>query len=193
MTCNHMGMKSRQLTVCGAAIFAAVFLLFMGAANGNEQPIPDKYSLEIDNAAKQQLGEQTFNEVMLFFHNAENAIETRDLAALMSLYSDNYSAGDHDKRSAEQTWQRIFATFDRIAMLHKMKFGNASTDRNMVTLQCTGLLVGVPGGKKEPVTIDNWTNQDHILVKEGGKWKLIGTYGLERKRLWFDEPMHPLF
>jgi len=32
-----------------------------------------------------------------------------------------------------------------------------------------------------------------VLVKEQGAWKLIGTYGHDRKRLWFDKPMHPLF
>ena len=54
--------------------------------------------------------------------------------------------------------------------------------------------MGAPDPKKKGlITIDNWANQDHVLVKEGGKWKLIGTYGLERKRLWFDKPMHPLF
>jgi hypothetical protein len=52
--------------------------------------------------------------------------------------------------------------------------------------------VGVPDNEKWPVTIDSWNNQDQILVKEAGAWKLIGIYGPERKRLWFDKPMHPL-
>jgi len=60
------------------------------------------------------------------------------------------------------------------------------------------LLLGVPSlnaksKQKGLITIDNWAQQDHVLVKEAGKWKLIGTYGPERKRLWFDKPMHPLF
>lgn len=195
---NHMGTMKRLVTTCAVPILIAASLFSAAAIAGHDQ-LSDKYSMDVDPAAKQQLGEQTYTEVMAFFHAAEQAIEAKDLAALMALYSDNYSAGDHDKKSAEQTWQRMFATFDSMAMLHRMKLEKASAARNVVVFKCTGLLVGVPGQRQgaistdKPITIDNWTNQDHILVKEAGKWKLIGTYGLERKRLWFDKPMHPLF
>ena len=189
---NHMGTINRLVIICGASMLMAVSL-FTGVANGEEHKFSDKYAMEIDPAAKQQLGEQIFNEVTMFFHSAEKAIETKDMQALMALYSDNYRDGDHDKKSAEQTWQRIFATFDTMAMIHNMKLEKVSADKNMVVFRCNGLLLGVPGPKKVPITVDNWNKQDHILVKEAGKWRLIGTYGLERKRLWFDKPMHPLF
>lgn len=189
---NHTGAINHLVIMCGTATLIAASL-FTGVAIGEGHQISDKYSMEVDPAAKQQLGEQTFNEVMLFFRTAEKAIETKDLKALMVLYSDNYRDGDHDKKSAEQTWQRIFATFDTMVMSHRMKFEKMSADKNMVIFQCNGLLAGAPSHDKVPVTIDNWNNQDHILVKEAGNWKLIGTYGLERKRLWFDKPMHPLF
>lgn len=187
-----MNTMNRLVTICGASVLIAASI-FTGTAGGAEPQLSEKYSMHVDPAAKQQLGEQTYNEMMAFFHSAEKAIETKDLEALMALYSDNYSDGDHDKKSARQIWQRIFATFEKMAMQHNMKLGKASSDRSMVVFQCSGLLLGVPDVTKAPVTIDNWTNQDHVLVKEGGKWKLIGTYGSERKRLWFDKPMHPLF
>lgn len=180
-------------------IFIAPFLisvsLFSAAAIGEEHRMSDKYSMVVDPAAKQQLGEQTYNEVMVFFHAAEKAIETKDLEGLMALYSDNYGDGVHDKKSAEQIWRRMFDTFDAMSTQHNLKLGKMSADKNMVIFQCSGLLMGAPDPKlkKGLITIDNWANQDHVLVKEGGKWKLIGTYGLERKRLWFDKPMHPLF
>lgn len=189
---NCMGAINRLAIMCGAPILIAVSL-FTGAANGEEHQISDKYSMEVDPAAKQKLGEQTFNEVMVFFHAAEKAIETKDLEALMELYSDNYSDGEHDKKSARQIWGRIFSTFNTMATHHNMKLEKVSTDKNMIVFQCSGLLLGVPDPKKGPITIDNWNKQDHMLVKEAGKWKLIGTYGTERKRLWFDKPMHPLF
>ena len=149
--------------------------------------------MEVDPAAKQQLGEDTYNEIMAFFRSAEKAIETKDLKALMDLYSENYKDGDHDKKSAEKIWARIFDRFETMATHHNMKLVNMSADKNMVVFRCSGLLLGVPDPKEGPITIDNWTLQDHVLVKEAGKWKLIGTYGIERKRLWFDKPMHPLF
>ncbi len=166
--------------------------LFAGAAVGDEHRLSDHYAMKVDPAAKQSLGEQTFNEVMAFFDAAEKAIETKDLQALMALYSDNYKDGEHDKKSAEQIWERIFSRFDGMATHHNMKLVNVSADKNMVILSCSGLLLGVPDPGKL-ITIDNWTLQDHVLVREAGTWKLIGTYGKDRKRLWFDKPMHPLF
>lgn len=189
---NRMGTINRLAIMCGAPVLIAVSL-FTGVAFGEEHRFSDRYSMNIDPAAKQKLGEQTFNEVMVFFQTAEKAIETKDLEALMELYSDNYSDGEHDKKSARQIWERIFSTFDTMATHHNMKFEKMSADKNMVVFQCSGLLLGVPDPKKGLITIDNWTKQDHMLVKEAGKWKLIGTYGPERKRLWFDKPMHPLF
>jgi len=118
---NHTGAINHLAIMCGTASLIAASL-FTGVAIGEGHQISDKYSMEVDPAAKQQLGEQTFNEVMLFFRTAEKAIETKDLKALMALYSDNYRDGDHDKKSAEQTWQRIFATFDTMVMSHRMKF-----------------------------------------------------------------------
>ena len=188
----HINHINRLVIMCGTPILMAISL-FTNVAIGEEHKIPDKYSMEVDPAAKQQLGEQTFNEVMMFFHAAEKAIEAKDLEALMSLYSDNYRDGDRDKKFAEQIWRRIFSTFDTMATIHNMKLGKMSADKNMVVFQCSGLLLGAPANKKGFITIDNWNKQDHILVKEAGKWKLIGTYGLERKRFWFDKPMHPLF
>ena len=159
---------------------------------GNANQIPDKYSMNIDPAAKQQLGEQTFNEVTLFFQTTQKAIETKNMEALMAHYSDSYHDGDLDKKSVGQAWQRIFAKVDSVAALNNMKLVSISADGNMVVLQSSGLLVGVPGNEKWPVTIDSWNKQDHLLVKEAGEWKLIGIYGPERKRLWFDKPMHTL-
>ena len=189
---NRMDTINRMAIMFGAPILIAVFL-FTGVAMGSEHRLSDKYAMEVDPAAKQKLGEETFNEVMMFFHEAEKAVETKDLEALMELYSDNYSNGIHDKKAAKQIWERIFSTFDTMAMRHNMKLEKISTEKNMVIFQCNGLLLGVPDIKKGPITIDNWNNQEHVLVKEAGKWKLIGTYGTERKRLWFDKPMHPLF
>ena len=188
---NRRAIKNVIATLAGVCLIA-------GAAVGAEHKLSDEYAMEVDPAAKQQLGEQTFNEVMAFFHEAEKAIETKDIKTLMSLYSENYTDGEHNKKSAEEIWERIFATFEMTSMRHFMNLVKVAEDKNMVVFRCSGLLLGVPNQntkmkQKGPITIDNWALQDHVLVKEAGKWKLIGTYGTERKRLWFDKPMHPLF
>lgn len=179
-----------------ASLAGAFFIT--GIAIGAEHKLSDKYAMEVEPSAKQQLGEQTYSEVMAFFHEAEKAIETKDIKTLMSLYSENYTDGEHNKKSAEEIWERIFATFDMTSTRHFMNLVKVAEDKNMVIFRCSGLLLGVPKPDSKmkqqgSITIDNWALQDHVLVKEAGKWKLIGTYGTERKRLWFDKPMHPLF
>ena len=178
--------------------------LFLGAclladvATGMEHSLSDRYAMKVDPAAKQQLGEKTFNEVMAFFQAAEEAIETKNLEALMDLYSEDYSNGGHDKKSVEKMWKRIFPTFKTMATHHNMELVNLSAakkdaSRDTVVFRCSGLLMGVHDPQKGLITIDNWTRQDHVLIREDGKWRLFGTYGRERKRLWFDKPIHPLF
>jgi len=167
--------------------------LVLGVAIAATYSFSDRYSMKIDPADRQEVGEKHFDEVRAFFDTAEEAIETKNLEALMSLYSDNYSDGEHDKKSARQIWRRIFSTFDEMATHHNMRFVNTSKGKDFAILRCSGLLLGKPKSETRAVTIDNWNQQDHMLVKEGGKWKLIGSFGRERKRLWFDKPMHPLF
>jgi len=197
---NIMSASDRSITQWMIPVLLGA-LLFSGlasAAENNLYRLSDRFTMVIDPAAKQQLGEKTFNEVTAFFKAAEKAIETKDLKALMALYSDDYSNGDHDKKSVEQIWKRIFSRFGTMATHHNMQLANMtatkkSTDQNIIIMRCSGLLLGIYDPGKGVVTIDNWTMQDHVLVKEAGKWKLIGTYGRDRKRLWFDKPLHPLF
>lgn len=158
----------------------------------NDDRGSDRYVVTIDPAARLQLGEKTFNEVSMFFRTAEEAIETEDVHALMAHYSDNYRDGDLDKKAVEQAWRKIFARVDAAATVNNMTLVNVSADGNTIVLQSSGLLVGVPDGERWPVTVDNWNRQDHVLVKEAGEWKLIGIYGPERQRLWFDKPVHSL-
>lgn len=196
----------RLVTKYAITILAGVCLFsFLEVAIGAEQKptehdeqadheYADRFTWKADPASKQQLGEATYNELVVFFDTAEDAIEKKDLKALMGVYSENYQNGDKDKKAIEEMWKRIFARFDTLISHHNEKLVNVSADKHMVVIRCTGLLLAKPDPKNEGlVTIDSWSNQDHVLVKEAGKWKLIGNVGEERKRLWFDKPMHPLF
>ena len=111
----------------------------------------------------------------------------------MVLYSDGYRDGDRDKAAAQKIWERIFKRFRELATRHYMSLVTKSSDKDLVIMQCSGILMGIPEGGSTPIAIDNWNQQEHVIKKEDGQWKLIGTYGKERKRLWLDKPMHPLF
>ena len=197
VTTGRLAIKHVITVFAGICFFSGVAIGAEHKSSEHEEQaehrFSDRYVMEVDPAAKRQLGEDIYNEIVTFFNSAEDAIEKRDLKALLDLYSDNYKDGDKDKKSVEEIWTRIFARFETLITHHKMKLVNVSADKHMVIFRCSGLLLAEPEPKKGLVTIDNWALQDHVLVNEAGKWKLIGTYGTERKRLWFDKPMHPLF
>ena len=190
--------KTRLLThrphLIGTAIFLTIALAMpTGPTFADEHRLSDRHKVEINNSIKEHLGEKTANEVISFFHNAEMAIQSRDIEALMALYSDGYRDGDHDKAAARKTWERIFKRFSELVTRHNMSLVTKSSDEDLVIMRCSGILLGIPEGSEGSIAIDNWNQQDHVLKKEDGQWKLIGTFGKERKRLWFDKPMHPLF
>ena len=153
----------------------------------------DRFTIILDPAAKQQLGEDTYKEILEFFDTAEDAIDTKDVKALMETYSENYKDGDKDNKFIAEIWTKIFARFNRLVIHHNLKLVTVSADKHLVILRSGGLLLAESDSKRGLVTVDNWSNQDLLLINESGKWKLIDTFGEERKRLWFDKPMHPLF
>jgi ketosteroid isomerase-like protein len=138
-------------------------------------------------------GKEMFEEVMNFFNEAEAAIEAKDLDKLMALYSEGYTNGVHKKVDISLAWKRLFKDFGGLAMTHNMHLSMHDAKTNVAVMTCSGILVGVPTGDKESIALDYWMNNDHVLVKEGGKWKILGSIGAEKKRLWFDKPLHPLF
>ena len=155
--------------------------------------LSEHHEINLDSASKKKIGEKVWGEIKQFFTDAEAAIETENLDGLMALYSDRYLNGDHVKGSAKKIWIRIFARFNNMATTHNMRFIATTPESGVMIIRCSGLLVGIPEGGDVRITIDNWTGSDHVLSNEGGKWKLVGTSGKERKRFWFDKPMHPLF
>lgn len=178
----------------GTAIFLMLALAMPFTSTlADQHRLSDRHKMVIDDSIKEHLGEKTAKEVVSFFRRAEAAIQSRNIEALMVLYSNGYRDGDHDKAAARKIWERIFKRFNKMATRHNMKLVTTSSDKDLVIMRCSGILLGLPEGASAPIAIDNWTQQDHVLKKEDGQWKLIGSFGKARKRLWFDKPMHPLF
>jgi predicted SnoaL-like aldol condensation-catalyzing enzyme len=176
------------------AIFLTVALaLPTGSTFADQHRLSDRHQMKIDNSIKEHLGEKTAKEVVSFFQNAETAIQSRNIEALMALYSDGYRDDDRDKAAARKIWERIFKRFRELATRHHMSLVTKSSDKDLVIMRCSGILMGIPEGASTPIAIDNWNQQEHVIKREDGQWKLVGTFGKGRKRLWFDKPMHPLF
>lgn len=160
---------------------------------GHQHAFSPNYVLNIDPLTSDLVGKAVAKEVGEFFNEAEKAIETEDIAALMGLYSEGYTNGTHRKADITATWKIIFADFNSLAMIHNMRFVTTDPKSNVVILRCSGIIVGAHKAEKDRVALDSWMNTDHILVREAGKFRIIGSTGAEQKRLWFDKPLHPLF
>jgi len=189
--CNH-GMSKVLFSLLTAIIFTAGLAVSIASA----QDLSDYHKVNIDPAMKKKMSPEALKSIQKFFDDAELAIETENLEALMDLYSDHYKNASHTKISASQIWKRIFKNFDNMASVHNMRLETYSPDSNVIIIRCSGLLMGKPLGEAELISIDSWNNADHVLSrnKKGDAWKLIGTTGSkQRKRFWFDKPMHPLF
>lgn len=187
---KNNGSRVKPLMVFVVGLF--VFIVSVPAVT-MALDLSESHAINIDPASRKQIGKKVWGEVEQFFTDAEVAIETENLDMLMNLYSENYSNGIHTKDSAKRIWKRIFEKFNNMAAVHNMRFITTSPESDVMIIRCSGLLLGVPEGGGNIITVDNWTENDHVLSKEGGKWKLIGTSGNERNRFWFDRPMHPLF
>lgn len=184
--------KRKRLSIVGGVLICISLLVFLTGTAVAVHKYSDAFSIKIDPMMKKTLGEDAYKSVIDFYHEAEVAIEMKNLDALMSLYSDQYQNGEHNKAAARAIWSKIFDTFTNLAAMHNMEL--ISSKDKVLIIRCSGLLIGVPKGETYSITVDTWTWEEHILKNEDGKWKLIGNAeGRERKRLWFDKPMHPLF
>jgi ketosteroid isomerase-like protein len=187
------------LKVSVATLIAGVLTLTLpGVSVAKEEAkhqhhMSPNYVLNIDPHGKEIIGQAVAKEVGEFFDEAEKAIESKDITALMNLYSDGYTNGVHKKADIASTWKTIFEGFNSLAMTHNMRFVSTDPKSNVVILRCSGMITGVPKDDKDTIALDSWMNTDHVLVKEGGKFRIIGSSGADKKRLWFDKPLHPLF
>ena len=176
------------------SLLALVLSLSMaGSALAAEEGGPGYHHLKVDPAIKDKVDAKTAAELGKFFHSAEVAIAAGDLEKLMGLYSENYRNEEHDKNAARQIWSRMFGAFSDMATMHNMSVKNVSQDGKTAFVACSGMLLGKKRDGGVRGVVDTWTNEEHVLTLENGQWKLIGTAGQKRKRLWFDKPMHPLF
>lgn len=174
-------------------VLMALLVVFLSGAVFAKRGLSEFFSINIDPYSRKQVGEKVWGKVEQFFLKAEKAIEAENIDDLMVLYSKSYKNGDHRKDAAKQIWRRLFSKFDLLATHHNMRFITTTPNSEVMIIRCSGLLVGIPKGGKNLITIDQWTDADHVLNAETGSWKLVGSSGLERKRFWFDKPMHPLF
>ena len=184
---------SPTLSSPASSLVSVVFLFLFVFFAQSSQASMAAHSIKVEPNMKTKISEKTLAEVTRFFDDAETAISKGDLEMLMGLYSESYKNEDHDKAAAREIWKRMFDTFEDMGTMHNMRLLNYSPEGNLVVIGCSGILLGKKKMDGDKMPLDTWTNEEHILTLENGKWKLVGSAGIKRKRLWFDKPMHPLF
>jgi len=179
----------------GALFIASTLSLQSGTAIAEETQLTEDFSMVMRPPAEGvQVDDNEAQDITNFFHHAERAIQSEDIDALMALYSDEYTnQRDGDKQFAAELWKKVFARFDNISSRHSMKLIDYDRAAGRAVTLCSGLLFGMPEGESNPVLIDRWDDQRHILIKEG-VWKLVGDSGESTSRTTdTDDSLHPLF
>ncbi len=148
--------------------------------------------VHFDQKSVKLVGEKVVGEIVAFYKEADAAMEAKDLDRLMSMYSESYKDGPNDKKMIGEIWKRIFGRFDKLYMRHNMRFSDISKDGGTLVIRCSGVLMGAAKDDNFSRALDHWLNNDHVLVKEDGKWRLKGTIGKKELRFWLKNPSSPL-
>jgi hypothetical protein len=184
-----------SISQVGALIIVFVLSLQSHTATAEETQISDDFAMVMRPPdASLEVDESEAQNIAKFFHQAERAIQSENINDLMALYSDEYTNQKNgDKQFAAELWGKIFSRFDSISSRHSMKLIDYDQAAGRAITECSGLLFGTPEGESDPVLIDRWDDQRHILIKEGD-WKLLGNSGESALRYGeTDEKLHPLF
>ena len=179
----------------GVLFIASTLSLQSGTAIAEETQLTEDFSMVMrPPAGGVEIDDNEAQNITNFFHHAERAIQSENIDALMALYSDEYTnQRDGDKQFAAELWKKVFARFDNISSRHSMKLIDYDRAAGRAVTQCSGLLFGMPEGESNPVLIDRWDDQRHILIKEGD-WKLLGNSADSAPRSTdTDDSLHPLF
>lgn len=145
-----------------------------------------------------EVDRQTVLELTSTFDQAEEAIRSRDVDDLMSLYSDRYSYHGMKKADIRRIWAELLEDYDFVSNIHTFSAIRAGGEAGgpILEITCTGALWARSKDSKERIPIDSWHQETHHLVKEDGAWRIIGSAGAgkaPRRPRMFGTAPHPLF
>lgn len=145
--------------------------------------------------AKVEGDDRSINELIGTFDRAQEAIRSRDLDTLMSLYADNYEYHALKKSDIQKIWEELFAHYDFIANIHIFSAVKvvSTTDPATAEITCTGSLWATSEDTKRRIPIDSWHQEVHYLVREKDGWRIIGNLGGAPAVRQFGTAPHPLF
>lgn len=180
-TGERIGRFGRALAV---GLLLATMPLFPAAA---EVRLLDESATGLDQA--------TIDAVMAMFQRAEEALNARDPAAIMRVYSEQYDYHGLKKADMRKIWENLFDEFQELTNVHHLshltKVGSGSA--SIMEVHCTGSLTGLSKTSHLRVPIDSWYEEIHYLTFEHGQWRIRGNVGEQPRLMPFGASPHPLF
>jgi ketosteroid isomerase-like protein len=144
----------------------------------------------------QEVEEQTVNELLSTFQQAEQAMQARDLESIMTLYSDEYQYHGLKKADIKNIWRQLFDHYTELESVHTFSMIRRVGPANKLTAEmtCTGVIWGTSKQTTLRTPVDSWYEEIHYLRKENGRWRIVGHAGGDSPPiLQFGIAPHPLF
>ncbi len=170
------------------SLLPALCLLILAAS-------PAAAAVEIIPGAAGDLDPQTVADIMTLFRRADQAVQARDVAGVMTLYSEQYNYHGLSKADVAKVWGDLFDEYKDLSDIHRFsKFTQVgSGSKAMIEVTCTGSLWGLSKTSGLRVPIDSWFQEIHYLSSEEGGWRLRGNVGETPRLMPFGTSPHPLF
>ncbi len=156
---------------------------------------PAAASVELVPGAAGDLDPQTVNEIMTVFRQADQALQSRNVAGLMRLYSEHYNYHGLKKSDIAKVWTDVFDEYQEVSDIHRFsKFTKVGAgSKTVVEVTCSDSLWGVSKTSGLRVPIDSWFEEVHYLSLEDGVWRIRGNVGEQPRLMPFGTSPHPLF
>lgn len=181
--------RTRVLAAIGLIIVATSWVSGCAVA-----PLMHRGGIQVDRWAEVKADDHTVAEILTAFNRAEEALQSRNLDALMGLYSDGYSYHGLTKADLRKIWEELLAHYDRLSSNHIFsKIVVTSNQKPSAEITCTGSLWGISKETGQRENIDSWFGEVHHLEHEAGAWRVRGHKGEVSKVLQFGVAPHPFF
>lgn len=151
---------------------------------------------QLTPATIQEVEQQTVDELLATFEQAEKSMQAHDLDAIMALYSDGYAYHGLKKADIRQVWSQLFDHYTDLESIHTFSMIRTVGPAASLTAEmtCTGVIWGTSKQTSLRTPIDSWYEESHYLRKENGRWKIVGhAGGASQPVLQFGIAPHPLF
>lgn len=159
-------------------------------------PIPVEAKTQLTPSTIQEVEQQTVDELLATFEQAEQAMQAQDLDGIMALYSDEYAYHGLKKADIKNVWRQLFDHDTELESVHTFSMIRRVGPVGKLTAEmtCTGVIWGTSKQTSLRTPIDSWFEEIHHLRKENGRWKIVGhAGGASQPVLQFGIAPHPLF